>query len=165
MASAPERTIGIWRGSKASLHFWVQTILTLSLYYWFIYLYNDITVTNERVTQRRGSFYRSSESTLTLDSITDVSVRISLLGELLHYGDIRVLTAGSRQSEIVFWHLENPNALRDVIFKLRSGSFQEAEQLAKNQAKGSSPIFGIVLLLIMVVILVAAAYLLVFARR
>src|SRR5437870_3098987 len=98
MSRPPERIIGVWRGSKASLHFWLVTIFTLSLHYWLVYRYNDITLTTDGVTQRRGNLFSSSQSTLILDSITDVSVKMSLLGGIFRYGDIQILTSGSRQA-------------------------------------------------------------------
>lgn len=119
MASAPETTIGVWRGSKANLQFWLQTILTLSLYYWLVYQYNDITLTTDRLTQRRGNMFTSNQATLTLDSITDISVNKSFLGGVFNYGDMFIMTAGSRQSEIRAWRLANPDGLRDAIFRLR----------------------------------------------
>src|ERR1043165_5632043 len=109
MSRAPERTIGVWKGSKASLHFWLVTIFTLSLHYWLVYRYNDITLTTDGVTLRRGNLFSSSQSTVILGSITDVSVRKSLVGDIFGYGDIQILTSGSRQAEIVFLRLSRPD--------------------------------------------------------
>ena len=150
MSPVTETTIGVWKGSKANLHFWARTILTLSLYYWFVYLYNDITLTTLRVTQRRGSLLQSKEGTLSVDSITDVSVRVSFLGEIFRYGDVQILTAGSRQSEIGFYRLENPNGLREAVFAVRNG-----QPVPAIDVKPRSRIFEIFMLLVVIVVVVA----------
>jgi len=66
-----ERDIGVWRGSKSNLQYWLWTILTLSLHYWFIYRQNSITLTTRRVTQKRGNILTSSETSLSIDNITN----------------------------------------------------------------------------------------------
>lgn len=124
-ATAPEDLVGVWRGSKANFSFWFKTLITLSLYYWLVYIHNDITLTTRRVTQRRGDFLNSNQNTIVLDSITDVDVKMAMLGELFNYGDVAILTSGSRMSEIQFPRLANPKALREAIFDLRDGRLDE----------------------------------------
>jgi len=49
---------------------------------------------------------------------------MSLLGGIFRYGDIQILTSGSRQAEIWFLRLSHPDTLRDAIFKTRDGGQQ-----------------------------------------
>ncbi len=160
MSPVAETTIGVWRGSKANLHFWVQTIVTLSLYYWIVYRNNDITLTNLRVTQRWGNLLGRREATLTIDSITDVTVRVSFLGEIFRYGDVRILTAGSRQSEIGFYRLENPNGLREAIFAVRNG-----QPVPTYDVRPTSRVFEIFMLLVVLAVIVALVVVVLSLRR
>jgi len=122
-----ERDIGVWRGSKSNLQYWLWTILTLSLHYWFIYRQNSITLTTRRVTQKRGNILTSSETSLSIDNITNVDVNVSLLGRLFNYGDISIQSAGSDATEILFVRLANPTRLRDIIFDLKDGKYDETK--------------------------------------
>ena len=122
-----EKTVGVWHESKASLRFWLLTIVTLSLYYWLNYKHNYIVLTTRRLTQHRGSVMTSNQESMSLENITDVDVNMSLLGRMFNYGDITVQTAGSSGAEISFTRLSNPDKLRDAIFDLRDGKLDETK--------------------------------------
>jgi len=121
----PETTYGTWRGSKWRAGFWLKTIVTLSLYYLLVYRYNSITVTNRRVTQRRGSILTTNESSVAIDSITDVIVNKSAFGSILNYGDIMIQSPGGAVHEIAFVGLANAGHLREMIFDLKDGSLDD----------------------------------------
>jgi hypothetical protein len=123
-----EREIGVWRGSKKNLQFWLWTIITLSLHYWFVYRQNAITLSTRRVTQKRGNILTSSETSLSIDNITNVDVNMSLLGRIFDYGDISIQSAGSDATEIYFNRLANPTRLRDIIFDLKDGKYDETKK-------------------------------------
>jgi membrane protein YdbS with pleckstrin-like domain len=123
----PEKTVGVWHESKASLRFWLLTIVTLSLYYWLNYKHNYILLTTRRLTQHRGNALTSNQESMSLENITDVDVNMSLLGRIFNYGDISVQTAGSSGAEISATRLSNPDKLRDAIFDLRDGKLDETK--------------------------------------
>ncbi len=123
----PEKTVGVWYESKASLRFWVLTIITLSLYYWLHFKHNYILLTTRRLTQHRGNMLTSNQELMSLENITDVDVNISLLGRIFNYGDLTVQTAGSSSAEISAVRLSNPDKLRDAIFDLRDGKLDETK--------------------------------------
>ena len=110
-----EQVIGVWRHSKLSGGFWWRTILTLGLYAVVESRQEYITLTTERVTQHRGHLIGSSEISISLSKIADVSVRIPLFGALLGYGDIAIVSEGNGP-QIEFRGLARPNQLRDAIF-------------------------------------------------
>ena len=120
-----EKVIGVWRGSTRNLGFWLRTIVTLGLYVLLHWQHNSITLTTRRVTQKRGNFLTSNESSIVIENITDVNVNIGMLGSLLGYGDIAVQTSGSQDAEIRFVGLARPRALREAIFDLRDGKYDE----------------------------------------
>lgn len=127
-ATDREVTIGVWRGSKANLQFWLKTILTLSLYYWLVYRHDSITLTTRRVTQVRGNILTSNETSMSISNITNVDVNVSLLGRIFNYGDISIQSAGSDATEIQFIRLANPIHLREVIFDLKDGRYDETKK-------------------------------------
>jgi membrane protein YdbS with pleckstrin-like domain len=122
-----EVTVGVWRGSKANLQFWLKTILTLSLYYWFVYRHDSITLTTRRVTQVRGNILTTNETSMSIGNITNVDVNVSLLGRIFNYGDLSIQSAGSDATEIQFIRLANPVRLRELIFDVKDGRYDETK--------------------------------------
>ena len=122
-----ERDIGIWYGSKTNAHFWLMSIVTLSLYYWLIYRHNMIRLTTRRVMQNRGSLLTSNEMSLGISSVTNIDVNMSFLGRIFNYGDISIQSAGSDAVEIYFVRLANPVKLREAIFDLKDGKYDETK--------------------------------------
>lgn len=127
-STAAEREIGVWRGSKANLQFWLSTIVTLSLYYWLHYRHNVITLTTRRITQMRGNIFTSNETSISITNVTNIDVNISLLGRIFNYGDISIQSAGSDATEIYFVRLANPTRLREIIFDLKDGKYDETKR-------------------------------------
>ncbi len=125
MTQGPEKVIGEWHESKASPRFWLLSIVTLSLYYWLFFRHNVIRLTTRRVTQRRGSILTQSDTSTSIENITNVDVNISLIGRIFNYGDISIQTAGSSGAEIQALRLSRPDKLRDAIFDLRDGKLDE----------------------------------------
>jgi len=122
-----EKEIGVWRGSKKNLQFWLWTILTLSLHYWLVYRQNAIALTTRRITQTRGNILTRNETSLSINNVTNVDVNQSLLGRIFNYGDISIQSAGSDITEIYFVRLANPIRLREIIFDLKDGKYDESK--------------------------------------
>lgn len=127
-AVGKEREIGVWRGSKANIQFWFFTIVTLSFYYWLHYRHNAITLTTRRITQVRGNVFTTNETSISIQNVTNIDVNISLLGRLFNYGDISIQSAGSDATEIYFVRLANPTRLREILFDLKDGKYDEAKR-------------------------------------
>lgn len=123
----PEKLVGVWHESKAYLPFWLKTILTLSIYYWLDYRHNEIRLTTRRLTQKRGNLFTTSDTSMSIENITDVDVNMSLLGRIFNYGDISIQTPGSSGAEIRAVRLSNPDKLREAIFDLRDGKLDETK--------------------------------------
>lgn len=121
-----EEFVGVWRRSLWTWGFWWRAILSLSLYVWLLWRRNQIVVTTRRITQRRGHILGGTETSISIENITDITVNIPPLGELLGYGDIQVQSAGSTQAEISFKGLGDVKRLRDVLFDLKDGYADEA---------------------------------------
>ena len=121
-----EQLVGVWRRSARTWGFWWRTIVTLGLYVLLLWRRNQITVTTRRVSQRRGNILGGSETSLSLENVTDISVHVPPMGALLDYGDIEVQSAGSNQAEIAFQGLARARQLRDVLFDLKDGIPDEA---------------------------------------
>jgi len=81
---------------------------------WLIRLTTSLTLTNQRVIQREGVIRRNS-NVIPVDRIQDISIKQTLTGRLLNYGDIEIDTAGVVANE-VFTYLPDPEALRDQLF-------------------------------------------------
>ena len=122
-----EKTVGVWHESKASLRFWLLSIVTLSLYYWVNYKHNFIALTTRRLTQHQGNILTSNQESMSIENITDVDVNMSLLGRIFNYGDITIQTAGSGTAEIYAARLSNADKLRDAIFDVRDGKLDETK--------------------------------------
>lgn len=122
-APAPdvERVLGIWRRSMFSVGFWLRVMVSLSLYYWFLWPVNQITLTNRRITQRRGSIFTGTETSITIGNISNITVRHSLFGLMLGYGDIIVESPGiGAESRIDFHGIANPDGLKNAIYNLQN---------------------------------------------
>jgi uncharacterized membrane protein YdbT with pleckstrin-like domain len=116
-----EQHIGVWHESKARPGFWLRTIFTLGLWYFIVYKHNYIEVSNQIITQKRGSLFSGNETTMRVDRVTDINLNQSFLGNLLNYGDITIQSAGSGEAEIAKRGMANPRKLRQVILDLRDG--------------------------------------------
>lgn len=121
----PEKEVGVWEGTRASIGFWLKSILTLSIYYFLFHRFNKITLTTRRVTQQRGNFLSQNETSLGLHNVTDITINRSFIGRMFNYGDITIQSAGSGSSEIQFTALSNPEKLRELIYDLRDGRVDE----------------------------------------
>jgi hypothetical protein len=121
-----EQLVGVWRRSARTWGFWWRAVVSLGLYVLLLWRRNQITVTTRRVSQRRGNILGGSETSLSLENVTDISVHVPPLGALLDFGDIEVQSAGSNQAEIAFQGLAKARQLRDVLFDLKDGIPDEA---------------------------------------
>lgn len=125
MKNAPERQIGTWHGTRASLGFWLKAIFTLGLWYVLVHKHNYIRLTTRRLAQVRGNFLTHNETSVDLEKISNIVVNKSALGSMFGYGDFIAETAGSDQAEVVFRGLSGPDKLRDTIFDIRDGKLDE----------------------------------------
>jgi membrane protein YdbS with pleckstrin-like domain len=121
-----EEIIGVWRRSRATWGFWWRTISTLGLYVVLLWRRNQITVSTRRVNQRRGNVLGGTDTTISIENITDVTLDVPPLGAVFNYGNISVQSAGSTQAEISFDGLGGAKQLREAIFDLKDGQFDGA---------------------------------------
>jgi uncharacterized membrane protein YdbT with pleckstrin-like domain len=126
-SNSPERTLKVFKESKWRPGFWIRTILTLSIWYWTVYIHNRIELTNRRVVQKRGTWLSRNETSILLANITDVSVNQSFLGRIFNYGDISISSAGSSGAEIAKFGISSAPQLRDLVFDLRDGRLDETQ--------------------------------------
>ena len=126
-SNAPEKVIGTFRESRWSIGFWLRTIFTLGLYWLLFHRFNEITLTTRRVTQQRGNILSQNETSMSIENITDVTVNRSAIGSMLGYGDISIQSAGSSSTEIAQTRLAGAAKLRDAVFDLRDGRFDETK--------------------------------------
>lgn len=131
----PEEVIGVWRRSVWTWGFIWRTVVTLTLYVWLLWRRNQITVTNKRIMQRRGNVLGGSETSLSLENVTDVTVRVSPMGAIFGYGDIEIQSAGSSSAEIAFGGLGRAKKLRDVVFDLKDGVADDVAKREKEREK------------------------------
>lgn len=121
-----EEVVGVWRRSTVTGGFWWRAIATLGLYVLLLWRRNQITVTTRRVMQRRGNILGGSETSISINNITDVSIETPALGAIFNYGTVKVQSAGSSEAEIYFEGLAKAKHLREVIFDLKDGIADEA---------------------------------------
>jgi uncharacterized membrane protein YdbT with pleckstrin-like domain len=57
------------------------------------------------------------ERTIPSSRVQDVSVSYGILGRIFRYGDIRVESAGSASTEIVFLNVNAPEKLKKAILQ------------------------------------------------
>jgi uncharacterized membrane protein YdbT with pleckstrin-like domain len=103
----------------------VRTVVTLliaggaalwALFAWLVRRTSSLTLTNQRVIQEEGFLVRRS-NVIPLDRIQDISIRQSITGRLLEFGDIEIDTAGVVANE-VFTYVPRPESVRDQLFML-----------------------------------------------
>lgn len=130
-----EKLIGNWRRSTFTGGFWWRTIVTLGLYWLLLWRKNQITVTTHRIMQRRGNLLGGSETAISMENVTDISITTPPMGAILGYGDIRIQSAGSDNAEISFQGLGRVKKLREILFDLKDGKIGDAarEMMEKNK--------------------------------
>lgn len=138
-ANSPERTLKVFKESKWRPGFWVRAILSLSIWYWTVYIHNRIELTNRRIIQKRGTWLSRNETSILLANITDVTVNQSFLGRVFNYGDIAISSAGSSGAEIAKLGISDAPHLRDLVFDLRDGRLDET-QIAQVMEKKSKDV-------------------------
>jgi uncharacterized membrane protein YdbT with pleckstrin-like domain len=127
MQQSPEKHVGTFRRSPATLGFWWRTIFTLGIYLLTLWRMNEIRLTTRRITQRRGNLLTGNETSMSLSNVTDINVNKSLFGSIFGYGDIIIQSAGSDSAEISFVGLQRPDKLRELVFDLKDGKLDEAK--------------------------------------
>jgi uncharacterized membrane protein YdbT with pleckstrin-like domain len=85
---------------------------------WGVRLSSSLTLTNLRVIQEEGILRRTS-NVIPVDRIQDITIKQTVTGRLLGYGDIEIDTAGVVANE-VFTYLPDPERLRDQLFVVSS---------------------------------------------
>jgi len=79
--------------------------------------YHRRYITNRRVIASEGLF-KSSISTMPLSRVTDISLKKSVLAEVLDYATLRVETAGQDQALNSIDFLNNPDEFYGILIKL-----------------------------------------------
>ena len=126
-AQMPERTL--WQGNPTHWKYLVLYIfcgllvltligtligIPLLIYVILDRKYTAYTVTNRRVTQKRGIISRES-SEISLKDIRNVLVKSGILARLLGFGDIGLATAGGAGVEIKMKGIRDPERVRQLI--------------------------------------------------
>ena len=75
-----------------------------------------LIITDQRVIMRKGVFSKDDRN-VQLSRIQDIAIKRSFLGRILGYGNIRIETAGSGATEIVFNNIDSPTKVRDLIYE------------------------------------------------
>ncbi|HTS01353.1 MAG TPA: PH domain-containing protein [Thermoanaerobaculia bacterium] len=84
---------------------------------WFVDSFDEFAVTTFRVIRKGGILERSVRQ-VPLEKVQDVTVRSTLGGRWLSYGDVEIQTAGS-DSTISFPRILHPEELRNILFTSR----------------------------------------------
>jgi hypothetical protein len=131
-----EKILAHFRRSKWTGGFWWRTLVSLGFYWAVIWRRNQITLTNRRLVERRGSVLGGDEVSVNLNRITDIRVKTSALGALLKYGLFEVQSAGTDQAEVTFNGLAHPHKLKDMIYDLQDGSLDGSPFGSQKQKPG-----------------------------
>src|SRR5437867_9822736 len=100
-----------------------RTLITLLLvggaalwavFAWLVRISSSLTVTNQRVIQEEGVLRRRS-NVIPVDRIQDITIKQTVTGRVLGYGDIEIDTAGVVANE-TFTYLSDPEQNRDQLF-------------------------------------------------
>lgn len=91
-----------------------------SLKFWNPFSRNRIVLTTRRLIMKKDWLVGGTETSVSLDRITDVTVKTGLWGTLFRFGEIRIQTAGSDSVEMQFTKLHKANRLKELIFDLQS---------------------------------------------
>jgi uncharacterized membrane protein YdbT with pleckstrin-like domain len=126
--SSTETRIGEWRRSRWSLSFWVRTIATLGIYYFFLWRRNQITLTDKRVVQRTGNIIGGDEMSITIGNITNMAIKKSVMGAILDFADIKIDSAGGDEAQILFKNLGRAESLRDAIYSQQNTQQAQAKK-------------------------------------
>lgn len=133
----------VFRGELLPFWIFLGLLWWLAVWIWFFkalvdYYLDVFVLTNERIIHitQRGFFNRET-SELRLSRIQDVSITVAgLFPTLLHYGDVRVQTAGEIES-FIFYQIPRPANVKDLIMKAhRDYIYHErgrAHEMATNQ--------------------------------
>lgn len=111
-------------------------IALLIFFYREVYRRRDIwAVTNLRVIDERGVFNLYSKES-PLEKINNLSYYQSLLGRILHYGDVEIQTA-AEDGATIYKKVTNPRLLKDTIAVCRDEYGREIIRMAKPDAPNS----------------------------
>lgn len=92
---------------------WLPGALGLFLwaYYGLDYLFSEYVVTNKRVMMREGFFFRHTNE-MRIETISQVNVDQSLVGQLLNYGIVTLMAFGARDA---FTSISRPNEFQRTV--------------------------------------------------
>lgn len=96
-------------------------------YQYLLWKINSMHITPLQVLDISGVFNHDANR-MYIDHISDVTVKISLIGRILGYGTIRLESTGQKQSVELFEYIPHPfevdNAINTLRDQLRSGVHQ-----------------------------------------
>lgn len=97
---------------------WFLAIWIIFFIVWTDYYLDVWVITSKRIIdiEQRNLFSRST-SECRIEKIQDISVEVhGLLATFLHFGNVRVQTAGESENFILL-NIPDPQAVKDIIFK------------------------------------------------
>jgi len=111
----------------------VALVIGLLLFARWIWWRNKVyVVTNLRVLKLEGLLSKSHRDA-SLDKINDLVMSQSVLGRLLNYGDVQILTA-NESSAMTFHRLHDPVGFKRQILQVRTAEMAEGPRLAGSAA-------------------------------
>jgi hypothetical protein len=116
-------------------------IIVVTLRWWW-WRTQEFLVTNRRLVLAWG-ILRKSSSDSSLEKINDAQLDISLLGRLLDYGTLKVLTAAPLQGADLLDRLNHAKAFKKAMMtakhELQTGVFDDGEDYRRPRPAGPSP--------------------------
>lgn len=113
-------------------------IVVVALRWWW-WRTQEFLVTNRRLVLAWG-ILRKSSSDSSLEKINDAQLDISLLGRLLDYGTLKVLTAAPLQGADLLDRLNHAKAFKKAMMtakhELQSGAFDDGEDYRRARPAG-----------------------------
>jgi len=121
----------LWKGGPATLYFMPAILigvlllpfigigLLVLIYVFFLKKSYTYTVSNKRVTMRKGIISRKT-SEAWIDDIRSIDMTQGIFERLFSLGSIGIGTAGHAGIEVEFTHINNPTKVKDLITSQRA---------------------------------------------
>jgi uncharacterized membrane protein YdbT with pleckstrin-like domain len=123
---APDESSGLITGTAATIMGWIAIGLAIAGLGWIVY--NVVVwrtaafaVTSMRVIREEGLISRRSSATL-LRSLTDVQMKIPLIGSRLGYGDLAIMGQSGQTGADRFLTIVDPNGFRTRIMEAKAAA-------------------------------------------
>jgi uncharacterized membrane protein YdbT with pleckstrin-like domain len=126
-------TLAFIFGLSGLLSLNIVTILIaayIQAHIWFRLKLDDYKVTNERLITRKGFIWRNLEE-LELFRVKDVAVHQSVIGRIVGFGTIKIISTDVTTPTIKITGIENPIKVKEEIRKLYKVSRRKEKVVAR----------------------------------